>query len=70
MTPSRATHACSARPATVTFSRTAALAMRAHPPFPAPGKPPGQPGGHTGCMPESAAHVKQIDKANQHGRRG
>ena len=53
----RATRARSARPATVTLSRTTALAISApaFPARPAPGKPPGTAAGHTGCTPDSAA---------------
>jgi hypothetical protein len=39
MTLPRATHARSARPATVTLSRSAALSISAHPPFPRPPAP-------------------------------
>jgi hypothetical protein len=55
----RATRARSAHPATVTLTWTAASAISAPPSRrPAPRKQPGSRGGHRGCRPGSAAHVK------------
>jgi hypothetical protein len=62
----RATRARSARPATVTISRTTALATSA-PAFPGPPRVPGNhPGprpGTRGCTPDSAARVKPGTRA-------
>ena len=56
----RATRARSARPATVTLSRTAlAISAAAFPgPLSVPGNHPGPPAATQGCTPDSAPRVK------------